>query len=100
MFFNGAPDGQRFPFLKGDETVRLGYMDPDFPLFDFQLPDDLPSLWIEVNDEGVEGLAPVLQTVMVHKETNQVTLVWRGSAYYGGPQEMAEYSNLQFGVED
>ncbi len=100
LFFNGAPEGQRFPFLKGDETVRLGYMDPDFPLFDFQLPNDTPSLWIEVNDEGLEELKPVLQTVVVHKETNQVTLVWRGSAYYGGPQEMAEYQNLQFGVED
>ena len=86
--------------LKGDETVRLDYMDPDFPLFDFQLPDDPPSPWMNVNDEGVEELKPVLQTVVVHKETNQVTLVWRGSAYYGGPQEMAQYSDLQFGAED
>ena len=100
LFFNGAPDGQRFPFLKGDETIRLGYMDPDFPLFDFQHPNDPPSLWMEVNDEGVEALKAVLQTVVVHKETNQVTLVWRGSAYFGGPQEMAEYGNLQFWLED
>jgi hypothetical protein len=100
LFFNGAPEGQKFPLLRGDETVRLGYMDPDFPLFEFQLPDDVPTPWMNVNDEGAEELQPVLQTVVVHKETNQVTLVWRGSAYYGGPQEMAQYSNLQFGVEE
>jgi hypothetical protein len=99
-FFNGAPEGQRFSLLKGDETVRLGYMDPDFPLFEFQLPDDVPTPWMNVDDEGREELKPVLQTVVVHKETNQVTMVWRGSAHYGGPPEMSRYSNLRFGVEE
>lgn len=99
LFFNGAPDGQRYPFLKGDETIRLSYMDPDFPLFEFKLPGEAPVLYLDANNEGAEELTPVLQTVVVHKETNQVTLTWRGSAYYGGPEEMAEWSGLEFGVE-
>ena len=96
----GAPEGQRFPFLKGDETIRLSYMDPDFPLFEFKLPYEVPTLFLDANREGPQELAAVLQTLVVHKETNQVTLLWRGSAYYGGPQEMANWSGFEFGVED
>lgn len=99
LFFNGAPEGQRFPFMKGDEVFRLSYMDPDFPLFEFKLPGETPVLFLEANNEGPEQLKPVLQTVVVHKEANQVTLTWRGSAYYGGPEEMASWSGLEFGVE-
>lgn len=98
LFFNGAPEGQRFPFLKGDEAVRLSYMDPDFPLFEFQLPGETPALFLDADNEGPDELHPVLQTVIIHKETNQVTLTWRGSAYYGGPAEMAEWSALKFGI--
>ncbi|MEN9307980.1 MAG: hypothetical protein RL173_1912 [Fibrobacterota bacterium] len=98
LFYNGAPEGQRFPFLRGDETIRLSYMDPDFPLFEFKLPMDVPSLFLEANDEGPEELAAVLQTVVVHKETNQVTLLWRGSCYYGGPEAMADWTGLEYGV--
>lgn len=99
LFFNGAPEGQRYPFLKGDETIRLSYMDPDFPLFEFKLPYEVPNLFLEANNEGPEELAAVLQTVVVHKQTNQVTLLWRGSCYYGGPLAMAEWTALEFGVE-
>ena len=99
LFYNGAPPEQRFPSLSGSEIVRLRHLDRDFPLFEFSLPGEVPTLWLDADDQGPEELSPVLQTVVIHKETNQLTLVWRGSAYYGGPLVMAQWSALQFGVE-
>jgi hypothetical protein len=99
LFFNGAPPEQRFPSLRGDEPVRLRYLDRDFPHFEFRLPGEIPKLWLDADDQGPEELSPVLQTVTIRKETNQLTLVWRGSAYYGGPSAMAQWGNLRFGVE-
>jgi len=99
LFYNGAPPEQRFPSLSGSEIVRLRHLDRDFPLFEFFLPGEVPTLWLDADDQGPEELSPVLQTVVIHKETNQLTLVWRGSAYYGGPLVMAQWSALRFGVE-
>lgn len=35
---NGAAPWMQFPHLKGDEKIALGYMDADYPNFEFKLP--------------------------------------------------------------
>lgn len=98
-FFSGASEGLALPFLKGDEQVVLQYMDPDVPLFRFGLPGNRPSAWIDVGD-GLETMDMVLQNVVIYKGTNQVTMVWRGSCAYAGPESMAEWETLRYGAED
>jgi hypothetical protein len=99
QFFNGASSGLQFPFLRGDEPISLIYMDPDHPQFDFRLPGIRPTSWLDVG-EGPERMDMVLHTVEILKETDQCTMVWRGSSYYGGPEDMEEYEAFEFGVED
>ncbi|MDQ3002500.1 MAG: hypothetical protein M3Y08_14725 [Fibrobacterota bacterium] len=42
----------------------------------------------------------VPHTVVVYKQTNQVTLTWRGCIPYGGPEEMKGFKMLEFGVAE
>jgi len=98
QFYNGASKGLMFPWLKGNENITLIYMDPDCPKFSFQLPGIMPKAWIDVG-EGPEAMSMVPQNIEVFKETNQVSLVWRGSVYYEGAEAMEEFESLDFGVE-
>ncbi len=98
-FFNGAADGLRLPFLKGDETIKLAYLDEEHPQFAFTLPGARPIAWLDVG-EGPEDLPMVLHTVVIYKDTNQVTLTWRGCAYYGGIESMKKFTAFEFGVKE
>lgn len=95
---NGAPSFLRFPTLAGNEPVALGFMDPDHPRFEFHLPDDVPRGYLDLG-EGMVELPMTLATVEIYKPTNQVTLLWRGSARYPGADWLASCSTLQFHVE-
>jgi len=96
-FFNAAPPGMKFPYLKGGEEVKLRYLDAAFPAFEFALPGDVPKPWIEVG-HGRQYLEAALQTVEIYKETNRCTLLWRGSAAYGGPESLRHFKMLEFGA--
>ncbi len=99
QFFNGASEGMAFPYLKGDETIKLAQMDKDFPQFSFALPGVRPRAWLDAG-QGPEEMGMVLHTVVIDKETNRLTLVWRGCAYYGGLESMKGFTNLEFGVKE
>jgi len=99
QFFNGASEGLGLPPLRGDEAVKLAYLDPAFPQFSFSLPGARPTAWLDVG-EGPEDMAMALHTVVVYKETNQVTLVWRGCSYYGGPEAMKDFTALDYGIKE
>ncbi len=97
-FFCGASSGLSMPYLKGNERIALHYLDKNFPQFYFDLPDIQPSCWLDVG-EGPENMSMVLQTAEIYKEKNLLSLVWRGSAYYKGPEAMEEFTNFEFGIE-
>ncbi|MBK8805065.1 MAG: DUF2169 domain-containing protein [Fibrobacteres bacterium] len=98
-FHCGAPDGLKLPYLKGDEDVALGYMDPDHPIFKFPLPGKRPAVWMDVG-MGREWMDTVLQSVIITKGNNQLSMVWRGSCRYDGPESMAEWTKFAIGAED
>jgi hypothetical protein len=98
-FYNGAPPGLRFPHLTGGEAVKLRYLDAEFALLEFDLPGDKPAIWIDIG-RGRVFLPPVLQTVEIFSETRQCTLLWRGSARYGGPESLRTLTALDFGAEE
>ncbi len=98
QFFNGASQGLAFPYLMGNETVKLAHLDKEHPQFSFNLPGVRPRAWLDVG-QGAEEMRMALHTVVIYKETNQVTLVWRGSSYYGGLEEMKKFTALDYWVK-
>jgi hypothetical protein len=97
-FFNGAPEGLKFPFLTGSEIVRLAHMDPETPQFSFKLPGVRPVGWLDVG-RFPEKFEMVLHGVTIHKESNQVTMLWRGCMHYDGPESLRTFTMLQFGAD-
>lgn len=95
---NGAPPFLRLRSLQGSEPVVMGYMDPEHPRFEFSLPDDPPRGFLDLG-EGMVELPMSLATVEIFKPTNQVTLLWRGSARYPGADWLAQNTQLNFTVE-
>jgi len=95
---NGAPPFLRLRGLQGNEPVVLGYLDPQHPRFEFTLPDDPPRGFLDLG-EGMVELPMSLATVEIYKPTNQVTLLWRGSARYPGSEWLAQNPQLTFSVE-
>lgn len=98
QFFNSASQGLAFPYLAGNETVKLAHLDKDVPQFSFSLPGERPRAWLDVG-EGRSEMRMVPHSVVIYKETNQVAMVWRGSAYYGGIESLKKISKLEYGVE-
>ncbi|NLD98752.1 MAG: DUF2169 domain-containing protein [Fibrobacter sp.] len=77
-FYQGASEGLCNSVLRGDEHVRLKYMDPDYPVFEFDLPNNIPRLTLKPGKEVIE-VEPVLQTVLIDKKNSLLSMVWRGS---------------------
>ncbi len=96
-YYNGASAGLRLPYLEGDETIKLRFMDALFPAFEFQMNSEKPTLWLNVG-KGQQLLKPILQTVEIFKETNQYTVIWSGSLRYGGIETLKDLPQLDFGV--
>ncbi|MFW6244386.1 MAG: DUF2169 family type VI secretion system accessory protein [Fibrobacterota bacterium] len=82
-FYQGASEGLWGKLLSGNETVQLRYLDPVYSDFEFQLPAASPALVINIG-EGSQQLTPFLQTVVINKNENKMTMIWRGSIKYGG----------------
>ncbi len=95
----GASKGLVLPHLRGDEMVVLGYMDPDHPVFQFQLPKSRPAARMDVG-MGWEWMDMVLQSLVIFKGSNQLEMVWRGSCRYDGPDSMKTWERFDLGVED
>ncbi len=96
-FFQGASDGLWGKQFKGDEIVRLKYMDAQFPVFEFQLPCDFPEITLDIGNGPIE-LKRVLHTIVIDKEKNMLTMLWRGAMEYGGIEELAEVEKIDIEV--
>lgn len=80
-FFQGASEGLCNHLLQGDEHVKLIYMDPLKPVFEFDLPNEKPIITLFINNSPMEP-DPVLQTLLINKENNCLFMVWRASIQY------------------
>lgn len=88
-FHQGASEGLWGKALSGDESVLLRYLDPVFSEFEFRLPAVCPVLAIDVG-EGSKQLTPFLQTVVIDKYKDTMSMIWRGSTEYGGIDTLGE----------
>lgn len=48
-------------------------------LFEFDLPEDRPRLWVEPPGVSRREVAALLQTVLIEPELDRVTLTWMGA---------------------
>jgi hypothetical protein len=91
-FNNGASLGQTFPYLRGDEPVRMRGLTRDGVL-DFWLAGDTPRMTLDVGD-GPTTLDAVLHTVTVRPDEMELDMVWRGAYEYPGPDWIPQMKTL------
>jgi hypothetical protein len=97
-FYNGASEGLYGIRLRGDESVRLEYMDPQYPVFECKLPGEVPVMSLDIGD-GAKELKPVLDTVVIDKNNSILTMLWRGSFEYGGIEILGDLPKIEIKVE-
>lgn len=76
-FCNEAPVGMIFPYLKGDEWIRLTGMHPEGDIR-FELPGSPPDVSIFVDTEK-SIVRPVLHTLLIKPEDGCFSMLWRAS---------------------
>lgn len=96
-FLQGASQGLAFPYLKGDETIRLRGLSPE-GMLRFQLPGEQPKMRLDIGG-GMKDLEPVLHTVQIRGGERQVDLVWRACLPYPGIEYLAGMTTLAAEVE-
>lgn len=78
-FWSAAPEGMCFPYLEGHEKITLRHMHRQHEDLVFRLPISQPSLRVAINDEAMEAVSLVLDTVQVEVELGECMLSWRGT---------------------
>ena len=86
---NAAPAFLRLGRLAGNETITLGYMDPDHPRLSFALPNDIPRAYLDMGKREIR-LPTFLQTVEFYPSSRQFTLLWRASVRVGREVSLEE----------
>lgn len=77
---NGATPALQFPYLKGTEWIRLFNIHPRHAEFSFQLPGEVPKIWVDGRKGTLKPTEPVIHTVIIEPDEQRVSIVWRGCA--------------------
>ena len=96
-FFNGASLGLTVPYLKGDELVTLGNLTPS-GFLRFQLPGEIPRVGLDIG-MGEKELQPVLHSVTIRSDENELDLVWRAALEYPGVEWLPNLKRLYATVQ-
>ncbi|MDG5814739.1 DUF2169 domain-containing protein [Chitinispirillales bacterium ANBcel5] len=94
-FYQGASEGLWGKRLVGNEQIQLKNLDPKFPLFKTALPGETPCISLDVGN-GAKELKPYLDTVVVDKPKNLVTLLWRGTETFECLEDLMEIETLKY----
>ncbi len=97
-FFQGASQGLNNVSLIGNEAVSLTFLDPDHPKFEFALPGHTPVMTLDIGDGPVQ-LQSALHTVVIDKDTNLLTMIWRGAFELENIEQFGQLTKLETHVE-
>jgi len=97
-YHNGAMPGLQVEKLTGDEDVVLTNLDPGGTTA-FKLPGDYPHVTLD-RGRGKESVLVRLDTLVIDRENEQVTLLWRGVLPYGGLAEFETYKRFDIDVKE
>ncbi len=96
---NGAPPGLQYPYLAGNESIRLVNIHPQKRIFLLELPNDIPRIWVDGRNGKLKEANPVIHTVIIETEGNKLTIIWRGGAPALRPYHDEELKKMPFKVE-
>jgi hypothetical protein len=77
---NGASLGLQLPYLTGKEAVELVNVHPKLPTLRFSLPGVGPKIWTDGRKGKMNPTEPVIHSVVIEPDKDQVHIVWCGSA--------------------
>lgn len=97
-FFQGASEGLCNQILNGNEQVKITYMDPEYPIFEFNLPNEKPTIQLSIDSEP-KTLNSVLCTVQIDMESHEVVLVWRGTYEIDPASTLTQGVHFEFDVQ-
>jgi hypothetical protein len=96
---NGASLGLQFPYLNGNESIRLVNIHPKKQDFMLQLPNDRPKIWIDGRNGKLIATVPVIHTIVIEPDENRLSIVWRGSGPAIRPYHEEELKTMPYKVE-
>jgi hypothetical protein len=96
---NGAHPGLQFPYLKGNEKIKLTNIHPTKQEFVLQLPGDRPKIWVDGRNGTLKPTTPVIHTIVIEPDEGRLSIVWRGSAPALRPYMDEELKTMPFKVE-
>jgi hypothetical protein len=97
-YHSGAMPGLQVEKLVGDEDVVLTNLCPQGTTA-FKLPGDYPHVTLD-RGRGKESILVRLDTLVIDRENEQVSLVWRGVLPYGGVAEFETYRRFDIDVKE
>ena len=97
-YYNGAMPGLQVDKLVGDEDVHLVNLDAAGNTL-FKLPGDYPHVLLD-RGRGKEPILVHLDTLVIDREDEKVTMVWRGHLPYGGFPELETYLKFDIDIKE
>ncbi|MBK8257032.1 MAG: DUF2169 domain-containing protein [Polyangiaceae bacterium] len=79
-FFNSAPSDQQTAFLRGDETIVLEHLHPDYPALTTRLVGLVPRAYADRYGYGPTPVEMLADTLWIDADRRKLCLVWRGEA--------------------
>ena len=98
MFFHGAAPWLVFPEFTGDEVIRVRNMHPSLAELAVPIPKERPHMLLEPHTGGPAELEPVLRTVVLRPEAEELVLVWVGTLPVDRPPTEAQYKKMRHAV--
>jgi len=86
--------GFLIPYIRGNETITLAFMDSEHPQYSFALPNVIPILRLDFG-EGPTTLDVQVQKIEIDKMNGTLTLLWRGSSYCAEPEALVENLKME-----
>lgn len=97
-FSNGAHPGLQVPHLNGDEEMVLTHLHPKQREWKLRLPGDRPRMWIDGRNGRLTETKPVVSSLIIAPDKDQVTVVWCGAAQALRPYLPPELAQMPFAV--
>ncbi len=94
----GASPGLSVPYLRGGETIVLEHLSSRSPTIELRLPAPPTRMRVDGRKGKMLDVEPVLSTVLIEPDAEQVTLVWRGTGRALRPYFDEELSRMPFEV--
>lgn len=86
-YFQTAPLDQQTEPLRADERIALDHLHPEHPRLVTYLPGIRPVVFIERARGPANEVSLRADTLLIHTDRGQATMVWRGQAQVAGPEE-------------